>query len=232
MLAGLVFFLLMVFGDGLNCALNSGWRLPYSRYRDDWTTEGLEPYHDYCMSCGCPSLTSSPWVPYFMCCVLPCQVRFGSLRSQVGVASRLVGCVRRFRPPPPPLVGFWPVVRPLFCSLAFSGFARSGPGVSCWCFPFFSFFFCVPLLGFRLGSCHLIFILISRSVSFHLPCCGRVCVCVYHLNRCKTSLLCRGVWHSCPTTRNEAVDMSGMGNLAGFLYLHFNILSSPAPGRI
>ena len=178
MLAGLVFFLLMVFGDGLNCALNSGWRLPYSRYRDDWTTEGLEPYHDYCMSCGCPSLTSSPWVPYFMCCVLPCQVRFGSLRSQVGVASRLVGCVRRFRPPPPPLVGFWPVVRPLFCSLAFSGFARSGPGVSCWCFPFFSFFFCVPLLGFRLGSCHLIFILISRSVSFHLPCCGRVCVCV------------------------------------------------------
>ena len=108
--------------------------------QDDWTTEGLEPYHDYCMSCGCPSLTSSPWVPYFMCCVLPCQVRFGSLRSQVGVASRLVGCVRRFRPPPPPLVGFWPVVRPLFCSLAFSGFARSGPGVSCWCFPFFSFF--------------------------------------------------------------------------------------------
>ena len=47
MLAGLVFFLLMVFGDGLNCALNSGWRLPYSRYRDDWTTEGLEPDHEY-----------------------------------------------------------------------------------------------------------------------------------------------------------------------------------------
>ena len=29
-------------------------------------------------------------------------------------------------------------------------------------------------------------------------------VCVYHLNRCKTSYYCRGVWHSCPTTRNEA----------------------------
>ena len=44
-------------------------------------------------------------------------------------------------------------------------------------------------------------------------------VCVYHLYRWKTSLCCRGVWHSCPTTRNEAVDMSGMGNVAGFLYL-------------
>ena len=85
--------------------------------------------------------------------------------------------------------------------------------------PFFSFFFCVPLLGFLLGSCHLIFILISCSFSFHLPCCGRVCVCVFHLNRCKTSMFCRGVWHSCPTTRNEAVGMSGMGNLASFLYL-------------
>ena len=45
------------------------------------------------------------------------------------------------------------------------------------------------------------------------------CVCVHHLNRCKTSYDCRGVWHPCPTTRNEAVDMSGNGNAAGFLYL-------------
>ena len=44
-------------------------------------------------------------------------------------------------------------------------------------------------------------------------------VCVYHLYRWKTSLCCRGVWHSCPTTRNEAVDMGGMGSVAGFLYL-------------
>ena len=36
-----------------------------------------------------------------------------------------------------------------------------------------------------------------------------VCVCVYHLYRCKTSS--RGVWHSCPTTRNEAVGMSEWG---------------------
>ena len=33
----------------------------------------------------------------------------------------------------------------------------------------------------------------------------------------------QGVWHSCPTTRNEAVDMSGMGNVAGFLYLQLYI---------
>ena len=38
-------------------------------------------------------------------------------------------------------------------------------------------------------------------------------VCVYHLYRCKTSS--RGVWHSCPTTRNEAVGMSG-GKLGRF----------------
>ena len=29
----------------------------------------------------------------------------------------------------------------------------------------------------------------------------------------------RGVWHFHPTTRNEAVDESGKGNLASFLYL-------------
>ena len=54
--------------------------------------------------------------------------------------SCLVGCVRRFHPSSPPLVGFWPVVRPLFFSLAFSGFARYGPGVLVLVFsPFFFF---------------------------------------------------------------------------------------------
>ena len=33
------------------------------------------------------------------------------------------------------------------------------------------------------------------------------------------SLCSRGVWHSRPTTRNEAVGESGKGNLASFLYL-------------
>ena len=40
-----------------------------------------------------------------------------------------------------------------------------------------------------------------------------VSVCVYHLERRKTSS--SGVWHSCPTTRNEAVGMSG-GKLGQF----------------
>ena len=47
-----------------------------------------------------------------------------------------------------------------------------------------------------------------------------VCVCTICID---VKLQCRGVWHSCPTTRNEAVGMSGMGNLAGFLYLHLYI---------
>ena len=50
------------------------------------------------------------------------------------------------------------------------------------------------------------------------------------------------MWHSCPTTRNEAVDMSRKGNVAGFLYLLLYVcihiiyeyidIYSPAPGRI
>ena len=63
------------------------------------------------------------------------------------------------------------------------------------------------------------FVSISFSFSLHPPCCGRVCV--YHLNGCKTSYYRRGVWHSCPTTRNEAVGMTGKGNVAGFLYLQY-----------
>ena len=49
-----------------------------------------------------------------------------------------------------------------------------------------------------------------------------MCVCAYApsaLYRCKTSFYCRGVWHSRPTTHNEAVDMSETGNVASFLYL-------------
>ena len=116
--------------------------------------------------------------PLFHVLRAPVLGRLGSFACRGRRGSRLVGCVRRFRPPPPPLVGFWSVVRPLFCSLAFPGFARSGLGVSCWCSLLFSSpFFCVPRPGSLLGSCHLIVIFISRSFSFHLPCCGRVCVC-------------------------------------------------------
>ena len=62
-----------------------------------------------------------------------------------------------------------------------------------------------------------------------------------------TTLKSPCVWHSCPATRNEAVDMSGKGNVAGFLYLQLSMyiyiymyihiyiyiyIYSPAPGRI
>ena len=125
---------------------------------------------------------------------------------QVGWVLRLgfavVGWFRRFRLPPPPLVWF--------------RFHRPPVGVCS------SLFFCVPLFASWLSNLHLIFIVISLSLSFHHICpavAGRVCVCAYHLYRCKTSLCRRCVLHSCPTTRNEAVDMSGKGNVAGFLYL-------------
>jgi len=61
----------------------------------------------------------------------------------------------------------------------------------------------------------------------------RVRVGVYHLNRCKNYFYRGGVWHSCPTTRNEAVGMSAKGNVAGFLYLQiFLCMYNPAPGHI
>ena len=129
----------------------------------------------------------------------------GSFACRGRRGSRLVGCVRRFRPPPPPLVGVWPVVRPLFFSLAFSGFARSGLGVSCWCFLLFSPpFFCVPRPGSLLGSCHLIVILISCSFSCHLPCCGRVCVCTICID--VKLLYSRGATAHLPMLPNEATE--------------------------
>ena len=41
-----------------------------------------------------------------------------------------------------------------------------------------SFFFCVPLFASWLGNVHFIFIVISPSLSFHLPRRGGACVCV------------------------------------------------------
>ena len=57
-----------------------------------------------------------------------------------------------------------------------------------------------------------------------------MCVCTICID--VKPLHCRGVWHSCPTTRNEAVGMSG-GKLGRFpvpAILYY--IYSPAPGRI
>ena len=124
-----------------------------------------------------------------------------SLPRSVGSCARLgrrrfrcVRLVQALPSPPPPLVLLRVRRPPLFFFLALSGFARSAPGVLVLVFAP-SLFFCVPLLGSRLSSLsshshsHLIFgphfILIFTSFAT-LPKAG--CVCVYHLNRCKTSV--------------------------------------------
>ena len=134
----------------------------------DLNFEGFEPYHDSCMRLWMHrfSLPSSPLVPFLT--RAPSLGQVWVLRVLRWVGSRLVGCVRRFRPAPPPLVCVWPVVRPLFFSLALSGFAHSGLGVLVLVFPPFPFLFCVPRLVSRLRSCHLIFIVILFPCPFHL----------------------------------------------------------------
>ena len=114
----------------------------------------------------------------------------------------MLGWFRRFCPPPPPLV--WFVVRrpPLFFSLALSGFARSGPGVLVLVFSLSSLLLRSPLCVL-LSNCsfhfHFHFTSISSSLSFSSHVRSLVfyptavgCVCVYHLNRCKTSNIAGG----------------------------------------
>ena len=107
----------------------------------------------------------------------------------------------RFRPPPPPPV--WVCFRrpPLFlfpCLFRVRPLrARCvGVGVFSW---FLLFFLCVPRPVFLLSSSHLIVMLIFTFISCHphlhltvgtsvlTPPRRGVCVCVKHLNRCKTS---------------------------------------------
>ena len=66
----------------------------------------------------------------------------------------------------------WSVFGPssvrFFFSLALSGFARFGLGVLVLVFSLFTLLFCVPHLVSRLGSCHLMSIVISFPFPFHL----------------------------------------------------------------
>ena len=140
----------------------------------------FEPYHESCMRCGCIiSLTSSPWVPFFMCsCVLLSPGRLGPARAEVGVGFRRVRLVQAL-PSFPPLRWSCSVVRrpPLF--FLFSCLSRVCPfRARCVVLVFsLSLFFCVPLFASWLGNVHFIFIVISLSFSFHLPRRGGACVC-------------------------------------------------------
>ena len=83
-----------------------------------------------CMFCGCfVSLTSPPWVPYFMCLLLLSSGRLGPSRAEV---FAVLGWFRRFRLPPSAGLVPCPSASAFLFPCPF-GFARSGPGVSCWC---------------------------------------------------------------------------------------------------
>ena len=65
------------------------------------------------------------------------------------------------------------------------------------------------------------FIFMFISSSFHCPAAaGRVCVCVYHLYRCKTSILCRGARAHFPMLP-KLRKMWWMGSWTHNPYLHY-----------
>ena len=113
-------------------------------------------------------------------------------------------------PVAPLLVGVWPVVRPFFLPCPFRVRPLWARCVGVGVFPFFSSLLLRSRLGFRLGSlsshCHLhvMFIFILSTLL-------RQGACVYHLNRCKTSVHCRGHGSCFPGHANEAMGFSRVG---------------------
>ena len=159
--------------------------------------------------------------PYFMCsCVLLSPGRFGPLRAEVVVGLRRVRLVQALLSSPSSAG-----LVPFSVGLRFS-FPLPFQGCPFWArFHVLVFspslFFCVPLFASWLSNFHLIFIFTSSSFPFFFifiswsgalifpPSCGRGCVCVNHLKRCKTStadfirfysISCRGAVNLIPST--------------------------------
>ena len=139
------------------------------------------------------SPTCPHWSP--ISCVLPSPGRSVPSRAEVCVGSRRVRLVQALSSFPPLR---WScsvsVDPPLFFSLALSGFARSGPGVLCWCSLLLLRSPLRVLVKYLFISSswpshlHFPFILIFTSFSVAPPC-QRQGVCVTHLHRCKTSII-------------------------------------------
>ena len=140
------------------------------------------------------SPTSTHWSP--ISCVLPSPGRLVPSRAEVCVGFRCVRLVQAL-PSSPPSAGLVPCPSTLRFSFPLPFQGLPAPGQVCRVgVP--SFFFCVPLFASWLSNSsshlhgHLTFIPLSSSPSPHLPwhhpAKGRVCVCVTHLYRCKTSI--------------------------------------------
>ena len=122
-----------------NCARNSGVEHVSRLQGCGLNAEGLRALSRilHAMWMHLFSSTSSPLVPYLMRAFLS-RSGLGPSRFLVGFGSRLVGCVRRFCPPPPPLVGFLARRPSAFSfSLPFQGLPVSGQVCWCWCSLFF-----------------------------------------------------------------------------------------------
>ena len=150
------------------------------------------------------------------------------MRAQAGLGFALLGWFRRFCLPPPPLV-FWSSSVGLRFSFPLPFQGLPAPGQVCWCVFSPSLPFLRSPLGSLLSNCsshlHFHFTFIVFHLHLHLmagtsvfpPHFGGVCVCVKHLNRCKTSIrfvcsvlhVSRGTQHFTGTVSNEAT--SGMG---------------------
>ena len=141
--------------------------------------------------------------PLFHACT-PSPGRSGSVCAQVRFVFPGVRLVQaRPSSPPSACLGVLPSASAFSFPLPFPG--SPAPGKVCWCWCFLlvpPLLFCVPRLVFLLSNFHPIFILISLSFPCHPhlhltagtsvfdPAWRGVCVCVEHLNRCKTSTVC------------------------------------------